>query len=251
MPYSRELYDTAGDFHTHTLVSQHAYSTLHEMIASARDRGLKALAVTDHGPGIIDGANRHHFLCLPTLPRVINGIHLYIGVEANIMDYQGTLDLDEQILGTLDFVIASYHIDSISTSTEKDHTRGWLSVIQNPHVDCLGHCGNPVFPFDHEPVIRACADQEKIVEINSASPDARPGSKKNCVKIAKLCEKYKVPVIINSDAHSCYRVGDHEKAKSLLAEIQFPPDLIINTSIERIKAFFQKRGRQPLSIQDI
>ena len=48
---------TIADLHTHTLVSQHAYSTLYENIQAAREADFYALAITDHGPGMPDGAS--------------------------------------------------------------------------------------------------------------------------------------------------------------------------------------------------
>lgn len=52
---------TIADLHTHTMVSQHAYSTLDEMASAARELGFSAIGITDHGPGMLDGAIAHHF----------------------------------------------------------------------------------------------------------------------------------------------------------------------------------------------
>ena len=87
-----------ADLHTHTLVSQHAYSTIDELCTSAREKGLCALAVTDHGPGMPDGAIGHHFFCMAGLPERVNGVLLYKGIEANMTGFDGTLDVEDGLL---------------------------------------------------------------------------------------------------------------------------------------------------------
>lgn len=230
--------NTIADLHTHTLASQHAYSTLSELCSVAKEKGFTALAVTDHGPGMPDGAIAHHFFCLTGLPDQIDGLQLYKGAEANIMNYNGDLDLDLNLLHRLDFVIASYHIECITPGTIQQHTQGLLNVIENPAVDCIGHCGNPVFAIDPLPVVKACAEKKKLIEINSASFKVRPGSEITCRKIAQLCAQYNVKVVINSDAHSKWQVGEHSAALNMLTEIHFPEDLIINSSPERLLSYF-------------
>ena len=98
-----------ADLHTHTLVSEHAYSTVDEMLNAAKDKGFLALAITDHGPASSDGAKSVHFKAMHSLPEYINGVRLLKGAEVNIIDYSGKLDLSSNILVNLDFVVASYH----------------------------------------------------------------------------------------------------------------------------------------------
>lgn len=229
---------TIADLHMHTNVSQHAYSTLNELANAARDAGFSAFGITDHGPEMMDGAMAHHFLCMKGLPKEILGLRFFTGAEVNIKSYDGRLDLPPSILDSLDFVIASYHIEAIQPATPDEHTAGWLNVIQNPSVDCLGHMGNPVYACDYETIIKECAAYHKIIEINSNSFIVRPGSDKNCLRIATLCKQYHLPVIISSDAHSCYSVGNHATALNLLESIDFPEELVINSSMERLTNYF-------------
>lgn len=229
-----------ADLHTHTNVSQHAYSTVHENMLAARERGFVAVGITDHGPGMMDGAIRHHFYCLKGLPEQVDGIQLVRGAEANIKDYDGTLDLDDEVLQSLDFVIASYHVEAIAPKTSQEHTAGWLRVIGNPHVDCIGHAGNPVFGCDYEELVRACATYGKVIEINSNSFKVRPGSGCNCRVIAALCRDYQVPVLVSSDAHILYSVGEHGDALRMLDEMGFPEELVVNADKERVLEFIRR-----------
>lgn len=233
-----------ADLHTHTMVSHHAYSTLAELVDEAKLKNLYAIAMTDHAPGLNDGAHRLHFRCIGKVPALINGVRVLRGTELNIMDFKGTIDLEDKILNLLDFVIASYHGEVIKPGTKKQHTEGWLGAIQNPHIDCLGHSGNPQYDFDIETVLTEVKRLEKIIEINTSSEEARPGSTENCVKIAKLCKKLEIPVCVNTDSHTRWKIGDFQEGIDLLTEINFPEELVINSSIERLESFFENRQKR-------
>ncbi len=233
-----------ADLHTHTLVSHHAYSTLAELIDEAKKKNLYAIATTDHGPGLDDGAHRLHFKCLTKLPEIIDGVRVLHGAELNIMDYAGSVDLGDAILSKLHFVIASYHHEVVRSGTVEEHTNGWLGAIRNPYVDCMGHCGNPSYSFDYEKVILECAKLDKIVEINASSDEARPGSFANCKIIAELCKKNSVHIAVNTDSHSKWTIGDFSPALELLQEVDFPKELVINSSIENLEKFFERKRKR-------
>lgn len=56
------------------------------------------LAITDHGIGCEDAPSVNYFENLLSLPDQIAGIRLIKGVEANIMDFDGNLDMPEEAL---------------------------------------------------------------------------------------------------------------------------------------------------------
>ena len=241
-----ERYRIKGDMHTHTVASQHAFSTIAELIGRSKSLGMEFLAATDHGPEMTDGANRLHFLGLSRLPDVIDGIRFFKGSEVNIKNFKGRIDLDNSILKKLDFIIASYHAEAIEAGTREDNTEGWLNVIGNRYVDCLGHMGNPRYDFDHEPVIKALRDSGKILEINSNSPVARKGSEENCKDIIRLCMKYDVPVVATSDSHHIWNLCDVSYSMKLLEEMGFPPQRILNTSRELMEDYISRRKEEKL-----
>ena len=98
-----------ADLHTHTLCATHAFQTLNEMAAAAKDCGYKALAITDHAPAMPDAPHRWHFENPTALPRTIDGVVMLYGAEANVVDAKGHLDLPPRILEYQDWVVASIH----------------------------------------------------------------------------------------------------------------------------------------------
>lgn len=222
-----------ADTHTHTLATDHAYSTLAENVAAAKARGLFAIAMTEHSPSMPGAPSWLHFSGLRMIPRVIDGVTILKGAEVNIMDYDGALDLSDHILKDLEWVIASMHSPNLDSATVKEHTRGWLEVAKNPLVHVIGHSGDPRYAFDHEPVLGAFREYGKIVEINAHSFKARPGSREICAEIAKGCARLKIPVVVSSDAHHASKIGVVEPALQMLSEIGFPEDLILNADKDR------------------
>ena len=230
-----------ADLHTHTCVSHHAFSTLREMAEGARDAGLCAIAITDHGPVMEDGAHPWHFSNLSVIPQVLNGVSIIRGAELNIMPPLGGIDpLPLHILKSLDWVIASFHEPVFRPSKREIHTEALENILKNPYVHCLGHLGDPRFDFDHEAIISQCNTYGKIVEINNNSVVVRRGSAENCADILRLCKQYEVPIVVNTDSHIQYTVGDFSRALTLLEQIDFPEHLVLNANCERLSDWFRK-----------
>ncbi len=231
------------DTHTHTVASSHAFSTVLELAEFASQRGMKAIAVTDHGQAMPDGAHSWHFGSLRTLPRYIRGVRVLHGAEANILDYEGHIDIIKRYQKELDWLIASFHEPCCAPGTLEQHTQAYLALAENPEIDVIGHSGRGVYRYDYEKVIPVFKKKGKLVEINSHSFDKKDAPA-NCRQIALLCKKYEVPVVVNSDAHSCFSVGDVGKALDMLKEIDFPEELIVNRTFESLAAWIlKKRGR--------
>jgi putative hydrolase len=116
-----------------------------------------------------------------------------------------------------------------------------MGVITNPDIDCLGHPGNPLYPCDYEKIVKACAENGKVVEVNSQSFKVRKGSDRNCRIIAELCIKYGVQMALNSDGHFMSYVGNVKPSIDLLEDLHCPEELVINSSWERLRDYFLKR----------
>ena len=85
----------ALDVHTHTVASGHAYSSLQEMAMTAAAKGIQILGITEHAPGIPGTCDLIYFRNMHVVPRQMYGIESLLGAELNIIDYKGTVDMDE------------------------------------------------------------------------------------------------------------------------------------------------------------
>lgn len=237
-----------AETHSHTVACSHAYSTVTENARAAAQKGLRFLCVTEHGPKMPDGPYDWFFKNLPeAVPDLLEGVVILKGAEADIMDFDGRLDIAAKDLEKLDWVLASYHTVCLEPGTKEENTRGWLAVAENPLVDVIGHCGDARYDFDFDTVCGAFAEHGKIVEINAHSFQCRPGSRQRCREIALCCKKYRVPVVCSSDAHFWAQIGESQEAVEMLREIGYPEDLILNGDFDRFLAVArEKAGRNLL-----
>ncbi len=178
------------------------------------------------------------------LPRQIYGVTVIRGAEANIYNYNGDLDIGEDILKNLEWVVASYHkytFPDFKPADPKTVTDGYKTVCLNPHVDVIGHPTTDFFPFEHERAGKLFKEYDKLVEINESSIKRKPGAAKNVVPVLELCKKYQVPIIVNSDAHFWSEIGEVSTAQRILTELDFPRELIANSDWEYIRSRILKK----------
>ncbi|MCI8622314.1 MAG: phosphatase [Provencibacterium sp.] len=230
-----------ADTHTHTIMSGHAYSTLSENMAAAAQAGLRFLCSTEHASLMPDAPHFLYFDGMRILPDSLSGVYLIRGCEVDIVDVKGTLDLPENTLKKLEWVIASLHPPVYRPAGVEAHTETWLQIARNPLVDVIGHCGDGRYRFDYETVIREFARNGKIVEINANSFRVREGSQENCRVIAQLCKKHGVRIVVSSDAHHCSWIGNFGPVPQMLQEIGFPEEQILNANYERFAATLEKK----------
>lgn len=228
------------DMHTHTLASGHAYSTIREMAQAAAQQGLKLLGISEHGPQMPGSCDSIYFRNLKVIPRKLYGIELLFGAEANIIDYNGGIDLDEKTLGKIDYLIASMHPPCLAPGSKEEVTNGYCRVMDNPYVKIIGHPDDDRYPVDFDLLVRTAKEKKVLLEINnySLTPNSsRTNGLKNVRTLLECCKKYHAPVIVGSDAHMDIHVGEHSEAYLLMKELDFPEELVTNTSVEKVKGF--------------
>ncbi|SDB14820.1 putative hydrolase [Ruminococcaceae bacterium FB2012] len=230
-----------ADMHTHTVASTHAYSTVMENCKCAEALGLKAIGMTDHAMGMPDAPHGWHFENLKSLPRKISGVYVIRGIEADIIDREGELDVSDGMLSKLEWVVASMHSWTFSPGSEHKHTEAYSKVCENKWVDVIGHPTTKKFPCDMEACVKTFKEYGKLVEINESSLLSRKSSEENAAELLRLCKKYEVPVILNTDAHFCELVGKIDVASRLIEETGFPESLIFNSEWERVREHIIKK----------
>ena len=230
-----------ADMHTHTLASTHAYSTITENCRSAAEKGIRIVAMTDHYGDMPDSPHLWHFENLKILPRTICGVTVLKGVEANIINDEGELDMPRKTLESLEWVVASMHRQVYKPTTPENHTRAYINTAKDSKVDVIGHCTTDFFPIDYEKCIKAFKEYDKLVEINESSILYKKGSRKNTYEVLRLCKKYKVPVVLDSDGHFCELIGVVTNALEIVNEVGFPQELVINADFDRLKDHICRR----------
>ena len=225
------------DLHTHTIDSGHGYSTLKENIEAAKDAGLLYLGLSEHGTAMPGGPHEYFFTNYKCIPRQHGNLRLFCGAEANILDYDGSLDFTEAILKKMDYVIASMHLPCVTPGSREENTRASINAMKNPYVKILGHPDDARYPLNYEELVRAAKEEQVLLEVNNSSLhplSSRPGGRENITTLLQTCMKYQVPVIMGTDSHVCYTVGKFDDALALIAEVGFPEELIFNDKPELV-----------------
>lgn len=234
-----------ADLHVHTIASGHAFSTPLEIATVAREKGLELIAILDHGPALPGGAHPYYFSNLIALPRHLEGVLFLRGAEANIIGKKGELDLSEDILSQLELVGVAFHPRcGYENQGEVFNTEVLLKAIESPYVQMVVHPDNPTFPLDLGVVIEAAQAHQVLLEFNNYSllPHTARQSDFNLCRtyLGKIAQAGAL-VAVNSDAHFAYQVGEWNAAVSLLEEVGFPHELIINSKLEKIISFLEKK----------
>lgn len=204
LPALIELGDIRGDLHSHTVASD-GHNTIEEMALAARELGYEYLAITDHsathgfGNDVSPEQLRRQIELVHEANERVQGIELLAGSEVNILP-DGSLDYEDELLGRLDWIIASAHTSF--GMDERAMTERIVAAIEHPLVDAIGHpTGRKIdqrepYALDLEAVFAAAARTGTFLEIN-ANPDRRDLSDVN----ARAAVRAGVTLLIDSDAH--------------------------------------------------
>lgn len=235
-----------ADLHTHTIASGHAYSTVAEMVSAASQRHLEMVGISDHGPAMPGGPHRYHFGNLRNLPAEMHGVEILRGVEANILDTSGRLDLPEYYLRSLDLVLAGLHFVCYPGGSREENTQAVLAAMDNPYVDAIVHPGNPEYKLDYLAMAQKAAEKNILIEINNSSLGgrARRGSRDACRTIADFAKETGALLLVSSDAHFCTEVGSFQKSLELIDAAGVGEEQIINTSTVKVKNFLAAKGKK-------
>jgi DNA polymerase (family 10) len=204
LPRLIELADIRGDLHSHTIASD-GHNTIEEMGRAARERGYEYLAITDHsashgfGDDVSPEQLRRQIELVREADGRLEGIELLAGSEVNILP-DGSLDYEDELLGKLDWVIASVHTSF--GSSEQAMTERMIRAVEHPLVRAIAHpTGRLIerrepYAVDLDALFAAAARSDTMLEIN-ANPDRRDLSDVN----ARAAARAGVSILIDSDAH--------------------------------------------------
>jgi putative hydrolase len=223
------MWRAIADFHTHTKYSAAEGGSIRDNALAAKEAGLETLGIADHGP-----ANWGHFRLTDNavferilresreVKREISGIEILAGVEANIVSYEGDLDVSLEMQGKLDQVLAGFHLSVIPKRLQEgikfaayrtwgdlspqlrrkarnENTKAMIEAVYKNEIDIITHPGLRIH-IDTPELARACAKNETALEINS-----KHGAE--TVEFIKTAAAVGVKFAIGSDAHCPQDVG--------------------------------------------
>ncbi|MFN0092165.1 MAG: PHP domain-containing protein [Acidimicrobiales bacterium] len=226
-----------GDCHTHSTWSDGGAS-VRAMAAAARALGHEYLVVTDHSPrltvahGLTKARLEAQLAEIAELNEELAPFRILTGMEVDILE-DGSLDMDDDTLASLDLVVASVH--SKLRQERSEMTRRMVLAAAHPHVDVLGHCTNRKVQgnvhgaarkgstFDAELVFAACAKFGAAVEMN-----CRPERQDPPEELLALALEWGCEVIINTDAHAPGQLEWLNYGADKAVRCEVPPERVLN-----------------------
>ncbi len=235
-----------GDYHTHTTFS-HGINSIEENVAVAKEKGLKEIAITDHGlRHVAFGMKRKDISVMRKIIDKVNvdvpEVRTLFGIEANIYSSDGDVDLKPGEVGYFDIIVAGYHkavwaknpIDFFKFYTSPSwhnlvgygkrtvnrFTKAYINAIKSGVVDIISHPGYGV-KTDIRQVAQAAKDYGVLLELNGKRISM---TDEEILTIADVGAK----MIVNSDAHACGRVGDFSVPMGVVERLNLDKKLIVN-----------------------
>ena len=196
LPKLVELGDLRGDLHTHTHWSADGKNTLEAMVRAAIARGYEYYAITDHSHYLREGRLEAQAKEIEALQKAVAPFRLLRGVEVNIKA-DGTLDMPDEQLATLDWVVASVH-----AARQKNPLERVFAAMENAYVDCIGHLTGrklnkrPPVEIDMGRVIEKALETKTFLEMNS-QPDRLDLRDVH----ARAAREAGLKLVVNSDGH--------------------------------------------------
>ena len=224
LPELVQLSDLRGELHCHSTWSQDGKNTIEEMALAAKTRGYRYLCLTDHSHYLRDGKLEAQWREIEVVNERVKPFRVLRGIEANIRA-DGSLDVSDDVLAQLDWVVASLH-----TSFERSPTERILATIDNPNVDSIGHLTGRRLtrregaPVDVERVVERAAETGTALEINS-QPDRLDLRDTN----ARLAGEAGVLVPVTTDAHSVGALGYAELGIGQARRAWLTKEQVLNT----------------------
>ena len=224
LPELIEVGDLRGDLHSHSTWSSDGKDTIEAMARAAIERGYEYLALTDHSHYLREGRLQRQWEEVAELNDRLAPFRILRGIEVNIRA-DGSLDVDDETLAQLEWVVASLH-----TAFDRNPTERLLEAIANPHVDLIGHptarkinkrAGADV---DVERLVAAAVESGTALEINS-QPDRLDLRDSH----ARLAGEAGARICVDTDAHEVAALGWAEIGIGLARRAWLTKAHVLNT----------------------
>lgn len=229
------------DLHIHTIASGHAYNTILEYINRAKELGMTIIGISDHSASNSGSlVNDIYFSELKRIPRVINGVTILRGVEADILT-DGTIDLSARAESNLDYVMAGLHKgQQFEDRGKAENTERVVQVLQSGRIKILTH---PYLTsrvdFDVRAVAEAACSNNVLLELNISTFEFKQDDVlvENLKTMLEVVKKHGKKIIVNSDAHTVWQLADESPLENLKGRVDLPHELIINNYPEELLEF--------------
>ncbi|OPZ05353.1 MAG: putative phosphatase YcdX [candidate division BRC1 bacterium ADurb.BinA364] len=230
------------DLHTHTLDSRCGLHTLLEVLEIAREKGIRAIAITDHGPKA-GNPPRGTFLKAERTPGEYKGLAVLKGIEANILSPDGAIDAPPAHWANYDVVLAGFHPCGWTDAGAERNTEALLRLLRSERrPDIVSHPDIRTFPLMMEEAAEAAAEAGVALELNTANLVLDKTDLDAARRMIRAGARHGTLFALNSDGHTWAEFGRDEPMRDFLREMGAPAlDIINDWPLERALGHFRAR----------
>lgn len=226
-----------ADYHTHSRFSRfgHGKDTIEQMVFYANEIGLRELAITDHGFKHFFRTTKEHLTIARKLVDDYNAwskTKVLLGIEADLLNERGDIDIDDDALDLIDILLVGYHkcikTDFANFFGKQKKTKSAITKATNAYINCMERYPVAVFThinadlkLDLYKIGCVCRDKDVYIELNNSHPNWTSSQMEDLLNSG--CS-----FIVNSDAHKSTDIGKADKVMELIKNYKIPASKIIN-----------------------
>lgn len=231
------------DLHLHTVASGHAQSTILEYIEQAKKLNMDVIGISDHGPNNAETLTTEvYFRTLDRIPDVVDGIRVLKGIEANVINENGDIDASDKLIKRLDFVMANIHENAGYLDQGKErNTETMIKLIKSGKIKVITHLfATKAYDIDIEKVAEEACKNNVLLEINLSYLKGRKVQSftiPNLKVMIDVVRKNGKKLILGTDAHNIWELGDDSSLAPIKEEIGLTDDIVINNYSEELFEF--------------
>jgi putative hydrolase len=202
---------------------------------------MKGIAITDHGL-TLGGRLSPPFFDRFRSP--CNGIIVYKGIETNILDDNGAIDIPVDYLPDCDIILAGIHHNIPKKLSSNFYTEMLIAAMEkNSCIDIITHPNDTSYPLDYIKLCDAAAKYGVAVELNNSRTLYRRSSDEDTIKLINACIESGCKLAVAGDTHAIHELGDDSAVAPLLQLTKFPDELLITQNAETVKEFLSMRKK--------
>ena len=230
------------DLHVHSIRSTCGFHTLLELVSIiGRQDGVKGFALTDHGP-VHDTPRSHFSVMLRRMPKIIDGLRVFKGIEATILTEDGRIDLPSFVFGKpYEIVLAGLHNfgEFEHSPDSKRNTRAVVNTLRkNPEVKIITHPFYKDFPLDPDVITDAACETGAALEVNNSYLLTGKSDMDSLDRILAFAREKGTKISIDSDGHMFNEIARFNLALDVIDQHGGPGAFdIVNRTLESTLAF--------------
>jgi putative hydrolase len=227
------------DFHTHSIFSACGIHTHIEILTRARELGMKAVAITDHGPTFEPRMPSPFF---NRLWAPLEGIRLLKGMECNLLDRKGKIDVPSHFIKYLDVVLLGIHQNTKTGLGPNTNTNLLIRAMEmNPCIDIITHPEDSDYPVDFLRLAQAAKHFGVALELNNSKTMLDYADPIRTRALVAACKEVGCRMVVDSDMHALEELGHDDAVRHYLDEAKFPAALLVNATTQSALAFVEER----------